>query len=206
MMKQKNMTPMIYEKTRDGEVLYDVFSRLVKERIIFLSEEVTTESATTIAASLLLLNTQSKTTPIKIYINSPGGLLTGLFTIYDTMNFIDAPVHTICIGEACSAAAVILAAGTKGERKALPNSEIMIHELSAGAMGKNHDMKRTIERFDKNNERLLTILAKHTGKSVDVLREVCKEDHFMTAEEALEFGIIDSVFECKKQTPKRPKK
>ena len=197
---------MIYEKTRDGEVLYDVFSRLVKERILFLSEEVTVESATTISASLIWLDTQSKTTPIKIYINSPGGLLSGLFTIYDTMNFIAAPVHTVCIGEACSAAAVILSAGTKGHRRALPNSEIMIHELSAGIIGKNHDMKRTVERFDRQNERLLSILAKHTGQTIDKLRELCKEDHFMTAEEAIELGIIDSIVECNKSTARKPKK
>lgn len=205
-MKQKDMTPMIYEKTRDGEMLYDVFSRLVKERIIFLSEEVTTESATTISASLIWLNTQSKTAPIKIYINSPGGLLSGMFTIYDTMSYIDAPIHTVCLGDASSAAAVILSAGTKGERKALPNSEIMIHESSAGVIGKNHDMKRDIERFNKRNERMLKILSDHTGQDIDTLREICKEDHFMTAEEAVAFGIIDKVIECKKETPRKPKK
>lgn len=193
-VKSNNMNPMIFEKTRDGEFLYDVYSRLIKDRIIFLWEEIDADVATSICATLLLLDHQNKDKPISLYLNSPGGAVSdGLFTIYDTMNFISAPVHTVCIGTAYSAAAFILAAGTKGHRKAFPNSEIMIHDAISGFEGSAKELEISYKRFDKLNNKLQDYLSKHTGRSKEEIKKVCERDFFLSPQEALEFGLIDEI-------------
>ena len=186
--------PLIWERTKDGEAMYDVFSRLVKDRIIFLTDVIDTETATTIAATLLFLDNQNHNKEISLYINSPGGYVhSGLFTIYDTMNFIKAPVKTVCIGEAYSAAAVILAAGNPGSRFALPNSHIMIHESSAGAEGSTSKLVKHAERIKLWNDRLVELLAKHSKNSVAKIQKLVKDETYLDAEEAKRLGIIDEV-------------
>jgi ATP-dependent Clp protease protease subunit len=188
------MSPYIYEKTKDGEMMYDVFSRLVKDRIVFLSGEVNTDIATTISATLLWLDNQDHDKEISLYLNSPGGLVhSGLFTIIDTMNYIKAPVKTVCIGEAYSAAALILSNGTKGRRLAFENSNIMIHDIQAGTIGSFTNMEKDIKRFKHTNDRLMNILSKNTGKTISEIKEQSKEDSYFTAKEALKFGLIDKI-------------
>lgn len=195
---------MIFEKTRDGEYLYDVYSRLVKERILFLAEEVNAESATTIAATMLWLSTQNADKPISIYINSPGGsVCDGLFTIYDMMNYVKAPIHTVCIGTAYSAASLILAAGQKKERRAFPNAEIMIHEVQSGTIGSASVIERESARIKTLNSKLMDKLAFHTGQSVDKIKSLCKDDTFLYAEEALQLGLIDKIVDDGKVLAKR---
>lgn len=202
-IKSKAINPMIFEKTRDGEFLYDVFSRLVKDRIIFLAEEVDEEVATTITATLLLLDHQNKTKDISIYVNSPGGDVTGLFTIYDTMQYIKSPIRTVCIGEASSAAAVILAAGTPGKRQAFENSSLMIHEIQIGGMsGTGSEIEKEAFRIKRLNEKFIKTVALHCGQPYEKVKADCKEDKFMTAEEALEYGLIDNIIKRNKPLPK----
>lgn len=190
----KNIHPMIYEKTRDGEMLYDVFSRLVKERIVFLAEEITADVGTTVAATFLFLDSQNSSKDISLYINSPGGTVCdGLLTIYDTMQYIKSPIKTVNIGEAYSAAAVILAAGSKGKRFAYPNSNVMIHEIQSGIMGSTNEIKREAARLDMLNNRMMKIIADHTGQSFERVLADCKQDKYFTAEEALEYGLIDAI-------------
>lgn len=188
------ISPYIYEKTKDGDIMYDVFSRLVKDRIIFLSGEVTEEMATNAVATLLYLDAQNSSKQIDVYINSPGGVVTsGLFPIIDTMNYIKSEVATYCIGEAASAAAVILSAGTKGKRHAFENSEVMIHQAIGGAYGSTPDIKIRAEQIDKINKRIFKILAKNVGKTVKELETAMDRDKYLTAEEAKKFGIIDKI-------------
>lgn len=198
MAQNRKANPYIYEKTKDGEALYDIYSRLVKERIVFLAEEIDCDAATTICATLLFLDSQSKTKPIYLYINSNGGEIhAGLFTIYDTMNYINAPVHTVCIGEAYSAASMILSAGEKGYRTAFPNANMMIHEVqtfSNGPMQRSAtDTVKHSKRIDKLNKRLLELIAEHTGQTVEKVTELAKETTYFTADEAKEFGLIDNI-------------
>jgi len=195
--------PMIYEKTRDGEMLYDVYSRLIKERIVFLADEVDVEVATTVAATFLFLDSQSKTKPISLYINSPGGSVhDGLFTIYDAINYIECPVKTVCLGEAASAAATILAAGSPGMRFATPNSLIMIHQLQISDLsGKGTDVAKEAERIKEWNERLFQTLARHTGHTTEEIAQVCRDDTYFNAKQAKEFGLIDEIVEPKKKIP-----
>lgn len=186
--------PLIWERTKEGEAMYDVFSRLVKDRIVFLAGDIDTEGATTIAATLLFLDNQSHTKPISLYINSPGGYVhSGLFTIYDTMNYIKAPIKTVCVGEAYSAAAMILAAGEPGMRLALPNSHIMIHEATAGAHGPTTEIVKHAERIKLWNDRLIELMAKHTKTSITKIRKLIKEETYLNAEDAKKLGIIDEV-------------
>lgn len=202
--------PMIYEKTRDGEVWYDVFSRLVKERIVFLSGEegISSDDAVALSATLLYLNHQSKTKPISIYINSPGGSVSdGLYTIYDTMQSLQAPIKTVCMGEACSAAAVLLAAGTKGMRLAFENASIMIHELQIGGMsGTGSEIERESLRMKHLNEKIIKTIAIHSGQSFEKVKEDVKYDHYMTAQQALEYGLIDGIVKKCKSIPNLPMK
>lgn len=198
--KPKSLTPMIYEKTRDGEAWYDVFSRLVKDRIVFLPEEINAEVATTICGTLLYLNNQNHTKDISLYINSPGGTLCdGLFTIYDTMQHIEAPIKTVCVGEASSAAAIILAAGSQGKRLAFENSLIMIHHLQAGVDGSMSEMKKMTTLYDALNDKVLNILSAHTGQSYEKIKADSKEDKYFSAQEALEYGLIDGIVKKNKQ-------
>jgi ATP-dependent Clp protease protease subunit len=200
---QGNIHPMIYEKTRDGEMLYDVFSRLIKDRVVFLSDEITGEVGTTIAATLLFLDNQSSTKEISLYVNSPGGTVCdGLFTIYDTMQYIKAPIKTVCIGEACSAAAVLLSAGTPGKRYAFPNATIMIHEIQIGELsGTGTHIEKEAKRIKVLNDKILSTVAKHCSQTLEKVKSDCKEDFYLTAEEALAYGLIDSIVKPNKPIP-----
>ncbi len=185
--------PYVVEQTSRGERSYDIFSRLLNDRIIFLSEEVNDTTASLIVAQMLYLEAQDPDKDIQFYINSPGGSVTAGMAIYDTMQYIKCDVATICVGMAASMGAFLLASGTKGKRLALPNAEIMIHQPSAGTKGQITDMAIHMKRLETIKERMNTILAANTGKSVEEVTAACERDNFMTAEEAVNFGIIDRV-------------
>jgi len=187
--------PYVVEQTSRGERSYDIFSRLLNDRIIFLSEEVNDTTASLIVAQMLYLEAQDPDKDIQFYINSPGGSVTAGMAIYDTMRYIKCDVATICVGMAASMGAFLLAAGTKGKRMALPNAEIMIHQPSAGTQGQITDMAIHMKRLETIKARMNRILAENTGKSVEEITEACERDNFMTSQEAQEFGIVDRVLE-----------
>ena len=187
--------PYVVEQTSRGERSYDIFSRLLNDRIIFLSEEVNDTTASLVVAQLLFLEAQDPDKDIQFYINSPGGSVTAGMAIYDTMQYIKCDVATICVGMAASMGAFLLSAGTKGKRMALPNAEIMIHQPSAGTQGQITDMAIHMKRLQTIKERMNRILADNTGKSIEEVTAACERDNFMTAQEALQFGIIDRVLE-----------
>ena len=189
------LIPYVVEQTSRGERSYDIFSRLLNDRIIFLSEEVNDATASLIVAQLLYLEAQDPDKDIQFYINSPGGSVTAGMAIFDTMRYIKCDVATICVGMAASMGAFLLSAGTKGKRMALPNAEIMIHQPSAGTQGQITDMAIHMKRLQTIKERMNHILAENTGKSVEEVTAACERDNFMTAQEAVEFGIIDRVLE-----------
>ena len=192
------LIPMVVEQTSRGERSYDIYSRLLQDRIVLLGGEVTDESANLIVAQLLFLQSQDAKKTISMYINSPGGSVTAGLAIYDTMQFISCPVATYCIGQAASMGAVLLTAGAKGKRFALPNARIMIHQPWGGAEGKASDIEITAREIIRLKERLNRILAGHSGKSYeDVVRDTDR-DYFMSAEEAAAYGLIDSVVTPKK--------
>ena len=178
---------------RRGERSYDIFSRLLNDRIIFLSEEVNDTTASLIVAQLLYLEAQDPDKDIQFYINSPGGVVTAGLAIYDTMQYIKCDVSTICIGMAASMGAFLLSSGTKGKRLALPNAEIMIHQPSGGAQGQVTDIEIHAQRIADVKRRLNEILAKNTGRPVEEVARDCERDHFLTAEQAKEYGIVDKV-------------
>ena len=188
-----SLVPMVVEQTSRGERSYDIFSRLLNDRIIMLCEEVNDTSASLVVAQLLYLESQDPDKEISLYINSPGGSVTAGMAIYDTMNFIKCDVSTICVGMAASMGAFLLSSGTKGKRLALPNSEIMIHQPSAGTQGQITDMSIHLKRLQSVKERMNRILAENTGKPLDVVAADCERDNFMSAQEALEYGLIDRV-------------
>ncbi|MCQ2421357.1 MAG: ATP-dependent Clp endopeptidase proteolytic subunit ClpP [Clostridia bacterium] len=190
-----SLVPMVIEQTNRGERSYDIFSRLLNDRIIMLSEEVTDVSASLIVAQLLYLEAQDPDRDIHFYINSPGGSVTAGMAIYDTMQYIKADVETICIGMAASMGAFLLAAGAPGKRYALPNAEIMIHQPLGGMQGQTTDMAIHVDRMVKIKENLNRILAKETGKSYEQVCADTERDHFLTAAEAAEYGLIDKVIE-----------
>lgn len=190
-----SLVPMVIEQTNRGERSYDIFSRLLNDRIIMLSEEVNDTSASLVVAQLLYLEGQDPTKDISLYINSPGGSITSGMAIYDTMQYIKCDVATICVGLAASMGAFLLSAGTKGKRMALPNAEIMIHQPSAGTQGQITDMAIHMKRLETIKARMNRILAQNTGKSVEEVTEACERDNFMTSEEAQAFGLIDRVLE-----------
>ena len=190
-----SLVPYVVEQTSRGERSYDIFSRLLNDRIIFLSEEVNDTTASLIVAQLLYLEAQDPDKDIQFYINSPGGSVTAGMAIYDTMRYIKCDVATICVGMAASMGAFLLSAGTKGKRMALPNAEIMIHQPSAGTQGQITDMAIHMKRLETIKARMNRILAEKTGKSVEEVTAACERDNFMTSEEAKEFGIIDRVLE-----------
>ena len=189
------LIPYVIEQTGKGERQYDIFSRLLMERIIFISGEITTEMADVVVAQLLFLEADNVDKDITIYINSPGGSVTAGMAIYDTMKYIKCDVATICVGMAASMGAFLLAAGTKGKRMALPNAEIMIHQPSAGTQGQITDMAIHLKRLQIIKERMNKILAENTGNSIEVVTDACERDNFMSAEEAQAFGLIDRVLE-----------
>ena len=187
--------PYVVEQTSRGERSYDIFSRLLNDRIVFLSEEVNDTTASLVVAQLLYLEAQDPDKDIQFYINSPGGSVTAGMAIYDTMQYIKCDVATICVGMAASMGAFLLAAGAKGKRMALPNSEIMIHQPSAGTKGQITDMAIHMKRLETIKARMNQILAQNTGKNIDEVTNACERDNFMTADEALAFGLIDKVIE-----------
>ena len=188
-----NLVPYVVEQTSRGERSYDIFSRLLNDRIVFLSEEINDTTASLVVAQLLYLEAQDPDKDIQLYINSPGGSVTSGLAIYDTMQYIKADVSTICIGLAASMGAFLLSSGAKGKRIALPNAEVMIHQPSGGFRGQATDIQIHAEKILKTKQRLNEILSENTGKTVDEIREASERDNFMTAEEAKEFGLIDNV-------------
>lgn len=190
-----SLVPYVVEQTSRGERSYDIFSRLLNDRIIFLSEEVNDTTASLVVAQLLYLEAQDPDRDIQFYINSPGGSVTAGMAIYDTMQYIKCDVATICVGLAASMGAFLLAAGTKGKRMALPNSEIMIHQPSAGTQGQITDMTIHLRRLEKVKERMNRILSENTGKPYEEVVAACERDNFLSPHEALEFGLIDRVLD-----------
>ncbi|MBQ1372421.1 MAG: ATP-dependent Clp endopeptidase proteolytic subunit ClpP [Oscillospiraceae bacterium] len=190
-----SLVPYVVEQTSRGERSYDIFSRLLNDRIIMLSEEVNDTTASLIVAQLLYLEAQDPDKDIQFYINSPGGVITSGLAIYDTMQYIKCDVATICIGMAASMGAFLLSAGTKGKRMALPNAEIMIHQPSGGAQGQATDIQIQAQRIQSMKQKLNTMLAANTGKSLEQIAVDTERDHFMSAREALAYGIIDKVID-----------
>ena len=188
-----SLVPYVVEQTNRGERSYDIFSRLLNDRIIFLGEEVNAPTASLVVAQLLYLEAQDPDKEIQLYINSPGGSVTDGMAIYDTMQYIKCDVSTICVGMAASMGAFLLSSGTKGKRLALPNAEIMIHQPSAGTKGQVTDMAIHLRRLEIIKKRLNSILADNTGQSLETVTADCERDNFMTAEEAKEYGLIDKV-------------
>ena len=188
-----SLVPYVVEQNNRGERSYDIFSRLLNDRIIILSEEVNDANAALIVAQLLYLEAQDPDKDIQFYINSPGGAVTAGMAIYDTMQYIKADVSTICIGMAASMAAFLLSAGAKGKRMALPNAEIMIHQPAAGTQGKVTDMAIDVERFLRIKKHMNQILADNTGRTVEEIQRDTERDHWFTADEAKEYGLVDQV-------------
>ncbi len=196
--KMNNLIPMVVEQTTRGERAYDIYSRLLKERIVFLVGNVNDNIASLVTAQFLFLESENPKKEIFFYINSPGGLVTSGLGIYDTMQYIKSPVSTLCIGQASSMGSFLLAAGEKGKRFSLPNSRIMVHQPSAGFQGQATDIQIHAKEILSLKERLNKIYSKHTGKSIKEISQALERDKFMTAEEAKDFGLIDSVVEKRK--------
>lgn len=188
-----SLVPYVVEQTNRGERSYDIFSRLLNDRIIFLGEEVNATTASLVVAQMLYLEAQDPDKDIQLYINSPGGSVTDGMAIYDTMQYVKCDVSTICVGLAASMGAVLLSAGTKGKRYALPNAEIMIHQPLGGAQGQASDIKIQADWMMKTKERLNHILAENTGKDLSIIERDTDRDNFMYADEAVEYGLIDRV-------------
>ncbi|HWB34315.1 MAG TPA: ATP-dependent Clp endopeptidase proteolytic subunit ClpP [Candidatus Paceibacterota bacterium] len=203
---QSQLVPMVVEKSPYGERAFDIYSRLLKERIIFLSGAIEDHTANLIIAQLLFLASEDPKKDIQLYINSPGGSVTAGLAILDTMNFVKPDVATVCVGMAASAAAVILAAGQKGKRYALPNAEVMIHQPWGGAQGQATDIEITAKHIVATRERLNKILAKATGQPLEKVEKDVDRDYFMMAEDAKKYGIIDDIFSGKASAPKQPGK
>lgn len=195
------LVPMVVEKSPYGERAFDIYSRLLKERIIFLGGPIDDHTANLIIAQLLFLESEDPKKDIQLYINSPGGAVTAGLAMLDTMNYIKPDVATVCVGIAASAAAIILAAGQKGKRFALPNAEVMIHQPWGGAQGQATDIEITAKQIIKTRDRLNKILAKSTGQSLDRIEKDVERDYFMSAEEAKKYGIIDDIFSHKGDKP-----
>jgi ATP-dependent Clp protease protease subunit len=190
-----SLVPYVIEQTSRGERSYDIYSRLLKDRIIFLSEEVNDVTASLIVAQMLFLESEDPNKDINFYINSPGGSVTAGMAIYDTMQYIKCDVSTICIGMAASMGAFLLAGGAKGKRMALPNAEIMIHQPSGGARGQATEIQIVAENILKTKKKLNEMLAANTGKPIEVIEKDTDRDNYMSAQEALEYGLIDRVIE-----------
>ena len=186
-----SLVPYVVEESSRGERSYDIFSRLLKDRIIFLDEEVTDVSAGLVVAQLLFLESEDPTKDINLYINSPGGSVTAGMAIYDTMQYVKCDVSTICIGMAASMGAFLLAGGTKGKRYALPNAEIMIHQPSGGAQGQETEIRIVAEQILKTRRKMNELLAQNTGKPIEIIERDTERDNYMTAEEAKAYGLID---------------
>ena len=196
-MIKNSLVPYVIEQTSRGERSYDIFSRLLKDRIIFLAEDVNDTSASLVVAQMLFLESEDPDKDINLYINSPGGSITAGMAIYDTINYIKCPVSTICIGMAASMGAVLLTSGTKGKRFATPNSEILIHQplISGGLSGQATEIKIHADHMVKTREKLNKLLSEKTGQPLDVINRDTERDNYMTAEEALKYGLIDAIVE-----------
>ena len=188
-----SLVPYVIESTSRGERSYDIYSRLLKERIIFLGEEVNDVTASLVVAQLLFLESEDPSKDINLYINSPGGSVTAGMAIYDTMNYIKCDVSTICMGMAASMGAFLLAGGAKGKRFALPNAEVMIHQPSGGAQGQATEIRIVAEQILRTKQKLNEILAANTGQPIEVIERDTERDNYMTAEEAVKYGLIDAV-------------
>ncbi len=192
------LVPTVIETTNRGERAYDIYSRLLKERIIFLGDEVNDVTASLVVAQLLFLESEDSNKDINLYINSPGGSVTAGMAIYDTMNYIKCDVSTICVGMAASMGAFLLSGGAKGKRYALPNAEIMIHQPLGGTQGQATDMEIEVEHMLRIKKNLISIMADNAGKDYDTVLADCERNNWMTAKEALEYGLIDNVVENRK--------
>src|SRR5215210_5177396 len=191
--------PYVVEQTGRGERSYDIYSRLLKDRIIFLGTAIDDGVANSIIAQLLFLQMEDGKKDINLYINSPGGSVSAGLAMYDTMQFLTCDVNTYCIGMAASMGAVLLAAGTKGKRFALPNSDIMIHQVSGGAQGTASDVERTVEFMYKLKKRLIRIMATHTGKTIEQVGNDSDRDYYMSAEDAMNYGLVDTVVQSRRE-------
>ncbi|MEL0232798.1 MAG: ATP-dependent Clp protease proteolytic subunit [Hyphomicrobiales bacterium] len=192
-----NLIPMVVEQSNRGERAYDIFSRLLKERIIFITGPIDDGVATVVTAQLLFLEAENPKKEISLYINSPGGIVTSGMAIYDTMQFIRPPVSTLCIGQAASMGSLLLTAGEKGMRYCLPHSRVMVHQPSGGFSGQASDIERHAEDIVKIKRRLNELYVKHTGQEYDTIEKTLDRDHFMNADEAKEFGIVDEVISAR---------
>ena len=199
-MEKNSLVPYVIEQTSRGERSYDIFSRLLKDRIIFLSEDVNPATASLVVAQMLFLESEDPDKEISFYINSPGGSITDGMAIVDTMNYIKCPVSTICVGLAASMGSVLLASGTKGKRFATPNAEILIHQplISGGLAGQTTEIKIHADHMVKTREKLNKLLSERTGQSLEQIEKDTERDHYMTAEEALKYGIIDEILDVRK--------
>jgi ATP-dependent Clp protease protease subunit len=198
-MQNSYLIPTVIEQTGRGERAYDIYSRLLKDRIIFIGTAIDDHVANIVIAQLLFLQMEDSKKDISIYINSPGGSVTAGLAIYDTMQFVTCDVNTYCMGISASMGAVLLAAGTKGKRFALPNSDIMIHQVSGGAQGQASDVERQVEFMFKLKKRLNRILSEHTGKSIEQVERDADRDYYMSAKEACEYGLVDQVVASRKE-------
>ncbi|MEL6093104.1 ATP-dependent Clp endopeptidase proteolytic subunit ClpP [Bartonella schoenbuchensis] len=197
-----NLIPMVVEQTNRGERAYDIFSRLLKERIIFINGPVEDGMAMLVCAQLLFLEAENPKKEISLYINSPGGVVTSGMAIYDTMQFIRPPVSTLCMGQAASMGSLLLTAGAKGHRFSLPNARIMVHQPSGGFQGQVSDIERHAQDIIKMKQRLNEIYVQHTGQDYEIIEKTLDRDHFMTAEESKKFGLIDDVIQYRAVTEK----
>ncbi|MBQ4075631.1 MAG: ATP-dependent Clp endopeptidase proteolytic subunit ClpP [Clostridia bacterium] len=193
-----SLIPYVVEQTAHGERTYDIYSRLLKDRVVFLGSQIDDQVANAVVAQLLFLETENPDAEISLYINSPGGSVTAGMAIYDTMNYIKCPVRTVCIGMAASMGAFLLMAGEKGKRLALPNSEVMIHQPSGGASGQATDVTIHAEWLLRTKKKMNEMMAQMTGQPVEKLSRDVERDYFMTAQEALEYGIIDEIYQPRK--------
>lgn len=192
-IKNFNLIPTVIERSSEGERAYDIYSRLLKERIIFLSGPITDTVANSVIAQLLFLEHEDPKKEIKLYLNTPGGVVTAGLAIYDTMQYVKPDVSTICIGMAASMGAVLLAAGKKGKRFALPNSEVMLHQVMGGAEGQAIEVEITARQIIKIRDKINNILAKHTGQSVSKISKDTDRDFYLSAQDAKEYGLIDDI-------------
>ncbi len=198
-----NLVPMVVEQTSRGERAFDIFSRLLKDRIIFMNGPVDDGVSALVCAQLLFLESENPKKEIAMYINSPGGLVTAGLAIYDTMQYVKCPISTVCMGLAASMGSFLLAAGEKGHRIALPNARIMVHQPSGGFSGQASDIERHAQDILKMKRRLNEIYAKHTGQPIEMIEKTLDRDHFMDAEEAKAFGLVDHVYESREAAEKK---
>ena len=198
------LVPMVIEQTGRGERSYDIYSRLLKDRIVFIGTAIDDHVANLVVAQMLFLQMEDSKRDINLYINSPGGSVTAGLAIYDTMQYVTCDVATYCVGVAASMGAILLTAGTKGKRYALPNSDIMIHQVSGGAQGTASDVERTVEYMYKLKKRLISILAHHTGKTIEQIQTDSDRDYWITSQQAKEYGLVDEVVKSRKDVAPEP--